>query len=47
LKTQMEITSGYQQRDTTVQTPEEEFLQEDEVCGMGSIITPDQVKTVL
>jgi hypothetical protein len=31
----VEITSGYHQRDTTVQTPEEEVLQEAEVCGMG------------
>ncbi len=44
LKTQLEITSGYHQRDTTVQTPEEEVLQEAEVCCMGSIITPDEVK---
>lgn len=44
MKTQLDITSGYHQRDTTVQTPEEEVLQEAEVCCMGSIITPDEVK---
>lgn len=44
MKTQLDITSGYHQRDTTVQTPEEEVLQEAEVCCMGSITTPDEVK---
>jgi hypothetical protein len=39
----MEITSGYQQRDTTVQTPEEEVLQEAEVW-YGFHHHPDQVK---